>query len=188
MSTQFINDAMNNPLFAIIPIDLYRQLQQQGADLDPAPRPSLLSEDGRFVTLPYGGPDARIDVALFICLWHRQGLWQMPINKRAHKYSDFPENRTMTLDPVIRRVFLNPGSAYVNTMQASDDVVEALVETGAFKRVKVANPSFSRPVDGIEIIASGADKFLEQHGRPNTGGIFDLFLSTKLPPHPNHSN
>lgn len=131
---QFIYDDAQQPLYAILPFAEYMRLQ--GED-QPAPqKPSLLSNDRLSIRLPNGGPDAHIDLPRFVDYFCKAGLLSIPINQRAKKFSEFGVTELLSLEGLIRGCFLKKNSSYRNTMQATNDVVAALVETGMFKEVR----------------------------------------------------
>ncbi|NNN23389.1 hypothetical protein [Pseudomonas nitroreducens] len=168
MTVQYIHDADGTPMFAVLPIDQYRQLLN-GQGAIPASA-TLLSADGRYVSLPHGGSDAKLDVVLLIEFWLtgiRDGDLDehMAINSRAQVFDRFPAaQQTCTLDPLVRDRFLQSPS-YRNTMQVTTEVVDALVATGVFSRCSKLYPdlSFTRSVKALEIDQTKAKAFLEQH-------------------------
>lgn len=151
---------------------------------------SLLSADGLFVTLPHGGPDAKIDL-------HRLGhaLYQrgttltvlpvgedgepqrlLPIAKKTQKLDDFTGGPANGLDAILRRCFLPVGSPYQNTMQATNAVVDALVETGLFSRTVQPMPGFYRPVQCLAINERALVEFVERLGPPKDPIPLDRLL------------
>ncbi|WP_460421856.1 hypothetical protein [Pseudomonas sp. ZL2] len=163
-TVQFILDQNEAPIFAVLPYAEYTRLvenQRTGAE---APlSPSLLSPDGRYIRLPHGGPGAKLDVLAFVKWLEKRSIVNMAINQRAQTLDKFPANQSGTLDPVIRSFFLPQNSPYKNTMQATTDVVDALVETGVFTRIKQSYEYFYRPVNAIEVNWKEAIKFMEKH-------------------------
>lgn len=139
---------------------------------------SLLSADGRFVTLPHGGPDAKIDLhrlgdalcrrgtTLTVLPVGKDGEPQklLPIAKKTQKLDDFTGGPANGLDAILRRCFLPEGSPYQNTMQATNAVVDALVETGLFSRTVQSMPGFYRPVQCLAINERELVEFVERLG------------------------
>jgi hypothetical protein len=163
---QFIVDEASNPLFAVVPYQDYLNLTaNQGEDGTLPSGPSLLSSDGLTIRLPYGGPGASIAVLDFLEMWFQSATDDMAINQRAQSFDKFPDDQRCTLDPVIRRSFLPENSPYKNTMQATTDVVEALLETGLFSRISKKYPYFYRPVKAIKIDWPLAIEFMKKHGK-----------------------
>ncbi|WP_342244734.1 hypothetical protein [Pseudomonas sp. OTU5201] len=167
MTVQYLHAADGTPLFAVLPIDQYRQLLN-GHGTVPISAP-LLSADGRYVNLPHGGSDAKLDVVQLIQLW-LAGIADgtldvhMAINSRAQTLDRFlPEQQRCTLDPLVRTQFLQSDS-YRNTMQVTTEVVDALVATGVFSRCSKLYPGlFSRSVKALEIDPDKAQAFLAAH-------------------------
>jgi len=85
----------------------------------------------------------------------------MAVNQRAQSLDKFPQDQWDTLDPFVRRHFLLPSSPYRNTMQVTTEVVDALVDTGMFKRIKKKYPYFYRPVNALEVVVPELLKYLE---------------------------
>jgi len=163
-SVQILVDSQGKPAYAVLPYQHYLTLIQDEMKNETQPTNSLLSHDGRYITLPNGGPGARIDVLRLADLVQRRGLFRIAINQRAQALDKFPKDQRATLDPLIRRVFLAEDSAYKNTMQASQEVVDALVETGIFKRVQADFDCFYRAVKALEVDNDGLAAYLEKHG------------------------
>ncbi|UVL16119.1 hypothetical protein LOY27_09765 [Pseudomonas atacamensis] len=177
---QFIYDDAQQPLYAILPFAEYKRLL--GEDQLAPQKPSLLSEDGRSIRLPNGGPGAAIDLPRFVDYWARSGLLSMPINQRAKRFDQFEKTELFSLEPFIRGCFLAKDSSYKNTMQVTTEVIAALVETKMFKEVrfdqaklKEGQPfkrdealvkeedlhKYSRTVKCLEIVESEVVKFLK---------------------------
>lgn len=187
MSTkvQFLLDQNGHPTFAVIPYEDYKQIE--GALESSFPKsPSLLSLDGTKISLPYGGPGTYLDLVQFVDFWDRRGILDMAVNQRAQTLDKFPPNQANTLDPIIRRIFLPAGSPYKNTMQATSDVVDALVETGLFKKVKRSYEGvFYRPVNAIEVTnATELGRFLKEKGRPKYPISLEHYDDHRYPANP----
>lgn len=120
-------------------------------EVEAGPSPSLLSEDGRYVRLPYGGPDARIDLERLIWILVRRGNLTVPIAKKHTGLSGLTEAYASGLDAILRREFLPANSPYRNTSQATIAVVDALVESGLFYREIHRLKGFYRPVQCLTI-------------------------------------
>ena len=166
---QFLSNENGEPVFAVLPIATYRELIA-GRDAGDQPTAqskslSLLSADGRYVRLPHGGPHARLDVLRLADLCARKGISRLAIGKRAQALNLFSrEDVRHGLDPLIRSFFLPKDSPYRNTMQAVNDVVDALVETGIFDHAKVQFPHYGRAVNSLEVNKAALQAFLEKHG------------------------
>ena len=87
---------------------------------------------------------------------------------RAQAYDKFPSNQLDTLDPLIRREFLPANSPYQNTMQATTEVVDALVESGLFIRTKKHFEGFYRPVKALDVCHEAMNAFWVAHGSPES--------------------
>lgn len=162
---QFIVDDSNSPLFAVVPYADYLNLTALQREDGALPAgPSLLSSDRLTIRLPHGGPNATLSVLDFLEMWFRSATDDMAINQRAQAFDKFPEDQRCTLDPVIRRSFLPEGSPYKNTMQATTDVVEALLDTGLFTRISKKYDYSYRPVKAIKINWPLAIEFMKKHG------------------------
>lgn len=172
---QYINDDNGKPLFVVLPINVYRNLIDL-AGVDDIPDSSLLSSDGTRIELPHGGPGAYIDLIQFADFIDRCGVIDMAINQRAQAYDKFPYDQLNSLDPLIRRAFLPETSPYRNTMQATTAVVDALVESGLFKRTKRSYDHYYRPVNAIETNKESLIKFFETKGHPKNPLPTSLYL------------
>lgn len=156
MNPQFLHDAHGNVLFAVIPIDQYRSLLGQG-------QPTLKDEEmqkkigNTRIKLPYGGPDTWIDALELAEYLQSFGINDIAINQRAQSLEKYPADQRMTLDPILRREFLPEGSPYINTMQATSEVVDALVASGLFRRAKRNYPCFRRAVNSLELIETNIE-------------------------------
>ncbi|WP_176050836.1 hypothetical protein [Burkholderia sp. BCC1644] len=181
MPVQFIHDADGKPVYAVIPIDEYSKMKDAYVTGEsPSTQESLLSADLLYITLPHGGPDARIDMRQFVEAWLSRGTsfvaLPMPVNKRRQVYSKFIGNGLNTLDPILRRCFLPDRSPYANTMQATNAVVDALEQTGVFTRTVEGYDGFYRPVQCIRINEEKAREFLQVHGQPKERLDPSLFI------------
>lgn len=154
---QIIHDANEQPLFAVLPYQVYTELMQK-AQLRSTPQEARL----RFVRLPYGGPDARLDVLKLVEWMLREKIYEIPVNQRAQGYDKFPADQLLTLDPLIRRYFLKKDSPYINTMQATSEVIDTLEKTGLFERSRMKTPAFFRAVNSIKLNVEKAQAFICQ--------------------------
>lgn len=149
---QFIHGVDGEAMFAVLPIQAYRALMS-GQAMSVGSSKSLLNEDETMIKLPYGGPNAMLSVPALLDYLREHEISHLAINQRAQAYDKYPENQHMTLDPIIRRLFLD-GSPYKDTMQAVAEVVDALVATGHFKRTKRRYEGiFSRAVNALDVKA-----------------------------------
>jgi hypothetical protein len=150
-SVQFIHNEDGEAEYAVMPIAHYRALIAEDYST-PAAAHLLLTEDPTAIKLPYGGPGVRLVVEELIGYLNKHGITDLAINQRAQSLNKYPEVQKMTLDPIIRREFLAPDSPYRNTMQATGDVVDALVSTGRFRRAKKRYDFFNRAVNALELV------------------------------------
>jgi len=166
MSHQYIYGADGEPAFVVIPYAEY--LLSNGCSVTESQEivtNSLLTADGLFVRLPYGGPGASIDLVQFIDAWMRRGTISMlAISKRRQGYDRFQGEAVNGLDAILRRCFLPKDSPYRNVMQATTGVVDALVETGVFAYSVESMPGYYRPVQCIRIDVDKAKDFLQKNG------------------------
>lgn len=160
---QFINSPHGEAQYAVLPIKVYQDLIARSGDSALPSSPSLLSEDKRYIRLPNAGPSMWLDVLRFADLCSRRSLSFIAINQRAQTLDKFDPGQAFTLDPILRRVFLPDDSPYKNTMQASNEVVDALVETGMFKRSMRPFPAFYRPVKSLDVIETELEAFRLSH-------------------------
>ena len=167
---QFLSNENGEPVFAVLPIATYRELvatcrDDTIGDRPASPQsPSLLSADGRYVRLPHGGPNARLDVLRLADLCARQAISCLAIGKRAQALNLFSREEVRHgLDPMIRSFFLPKDSPYRNTMQAVNDVVNALVETEIFDHAKLNFPHYGRAVNSLKVNPAALQDFLEKH-------------------------
>ncbi len=170
-SVQFLSNENGEVVFAVLPIATYRKLIAASPQDSVNDRPalshsaSLLSADGRYVQLPYGGFGTKLDVLRLADFCARKGITCFPISNRAQAFEKFsPEEVQHGLDPLIRRFFLPENSSYRNTMQAVKDVVDALVATGIFDHTKVLFPYYRRKVNALQVNQAALQDFLEKHG------------------------
>lgn len=164
---QFLLDSTGKPQFAVLPYDTYVALvKAAGETFLLGSQESLLSPDRTKIKLPHGGPGAYLDLVAFAHYWNKRGWRDMAINQRAQSLEKFPTDQENTLDPFIRRHFLPGNSPYKNTMQAVAAVVDALVESGLFTRIKKRYPFFYRPVNAIESRADSFKQYLSEQGEP----------------------
>lgn len=183
---QYANASDGTRTHVIIPVDEFERdyVRVSTTNAAPAPDPvseSLLSADKLFITLPHGGPDAKIDVHAFAHAFCRRGttdtvLPVVPIAKKTQKLADFEAKRDDDnkivgpingLDAMLRRCCLPEGSPYRDTMQATTAVVDALVETGLFKRTTQSMSGFYRPVQCLSVVEEKIVAFVNDHGEPD---------------------
>ncbi|WP_313233999.1 hypothetical protein [Delftia acidovorans] len=159
---QFIEDQHGEPIFAVVPINLYKQmaLENPKANLQ---EKSLLSSDGRYVKLPHAGKDGKLDVLRLATLLKEACVESLSIGARAMTLDKYPPAERNSLDPIIRRLLLPQDSPYKNTMQATTAVVDALVETGLFERATLSYPWYYRPVKSLKINAQATRDFIKRH-------------------------
>lgn len=149
-SVQFIHNENGEAEYAVMPIAYYRSLTSDVSDNDTAH--PLLTQDKTAVKLPYGGPGTCLVIDDLVDYLRKNGIKDLAINQRAQVLSAYPKEQEMTLDPIIRREFLNEDSSYRNTMQATGEVVDALVSTGRFRRTKKRYDFFNRAVNALELV------------------------------------
>jgi hypothetical protein len=164
---QFISDKDGKPQFAVLPYSDYLSLINASSDVIQVPLPGLISADRTKITLPNGGPGAHIDLIRLADYFDRRGTCDLAVNQRAQALEKFPSNQSDTLDPFVRRHFLAKGSPYRNTMQVTTEVVDALVDTGMFRRIKKSYPYFYRPVNALEVVVPVLLEYIEEKGRPS---------------------
>ncbi|MEG1038979.1 MAG: hypothetical protein RSE94_03555 [Pseudomonas sp.] len=152
-SVQFIHGDDGEAVFAVMPIGMYRALMAGGVQSEASPSSHpLLNEDHTMIKLPYGGPSAYLHVPDLLAYLKAHGIQHLAINQRAQTYDKFPQEQLMTLDPIIRREFLGD-LRYKNTMQATTEVIDALVATGHFRRIKQRYDGlFIRAVNALEVV------------------------------------
>lgn len=186
---QYANASDGTRTHVIIPVDEFERDYMRVGTTNAAPpsdsvSESLLSADKLFIKLPHGGPDAKIDVHAFAYAFCRRGTTDsvlpvvpvVPIAKKTQKLADFEakrdnENKIVGpingLDAMLRRCCLPEGSPYRDTMQATTAVVDALVETGLFKRTIQTMPGFYRPVQCLSVVEDKIVAFVKEHGEPD---------------------
>jgi hypothetical protein len=166
MSTQYINDEGGTPIFAIVPMARYMELLKanKADDATEASSASLFNADEWVVKLPHAGVFGFLDVRALIT-WMRNTFpdHTVAINNRAQSLSAFPDEQYETLDPWIRRNLSEPAQKYLNTMQATNAVVDALVETGIFKRVKMSVSWSPRKINGLRLDVDKLEKVSWKH-------------------------
>ena len=149
-SVQFIHNESGEVEYAVMPIAHYRALISDS--VEPGAPHSLLTQDKTAIKLPYGGPGTCLVIDDLIKYLKANGIQHLAINQRAQVLENYPEEQEMTLDPIIRREFLVPDSPYRNTMQATGEVIDALVSTGRFRRTKKRYDFFGRAVNALELV------------------------------------
>lgn len=177
---QIITDQEGKPLFALIPYEEYLMLQKQMNETRTASTGgSLLSEDGLRISLPHA-PGEHIDLVRLVDYCVRTHQVSMgadddldevrkeygesfPVNMRTQALANFDARQLGSLDPLIRAKFLSKNSPYRNTMQATTEVVNALVSTGIFVPTK-RKFDFYRPVNALDFNVEAAKEFLA--GKP----------------------
>lgn len=164
-NVQFIHSADGQPLFAVVPMAIYQTLVDNNLSENLPKTASLLSADGRYVRLPNAGPNFHLDVLRLADLFERRGTTCIAIAQRAQTLDKFDEEQARNgLDPLIRRLFLPENSPYRNTMQASNEVVDALVQTGIFEPTMAKFPAWYRPVKSLKINEKELQEFIQKHG------------------------
>ncbi len=170
---QYINDSQGRSTLIVMPrIEFERDyvLRVDSTNMAAIPE-SLLSADGRTITLPHGGLGAKIDVHALAHAFCRRGtvLTVLPIAKKQQKLADFgsgPDGPINGLDAMLRRCCLPKESPYRDTMQATTAVVDALVETGLFERAVRSLPGFYRPVQCLVVNEEKMITFVNELGDP----------------------
>lgn len=161
-SVQFILNEQGKPAFAVIPYSSYHELIK---DKDIAPEmtvaSTLISEDGLRIRLPQGGPGAEIDLIKLVDYCRSSHILSMSINARQQTLDKFDSKQLGSLDYLLRTQFLPKGSPYRNTMQATTEVVDALVQTGIFLRTKRNFPEYYRPVLALDYLADKGNEFMK---------------------------
>jgi hypothetical protein len=163
---QFIADENNTRIFAVVPIKLYEALvegQEEPVEIHTKSR--LLSADGRYVFFLNAEPNAKFDVLQLVDLLKRLGTKNIAIAQRAQTLDKFEHGQILNgLDPMLRTFFLPKDSPYRNTMQANNELVEALVETGIFQHTVAKFDAWYRPVKSLKINQRALEAFIEKHG------------------------
>ncbi|WP_186214102.1 hypothetical protein [Burkholderia gladioli] len=181
---QYVNASDGTPTHVIIPINEFKRDYVPVGSTNVATASeseSLLSADKLFIKLPHGGPNAKIDVHAFAHAFCRRGttdtvLPVVPIAKKTQKLADFEgtrdDNKRVVVGPIngldamLRRCCLPEGSPYRDTMQATTAVVDALVETGLFKRTTQTMDGFYRPVQCLSVVQEKIIAFVNDLGEP----------------------
>jgi hypothetical protein len=161
---QFITDKDGKPQFAVLPYNDYLSLVDASIDVTQVAPSGLISADRTKITLPNGGPGGYIDLVRLADYFQRRGTCDLAVNQRAQSLDKFPDDQRDTLEPFVRRHFLSPDSPYRNTMQVTTEVVDALVDTGMFKRIKKSYPYFYRPVNALEVVVPALLEYLKEKG------------------------
>lgn len=192
---QIISDQNGKPLFALIPYEEYVMLQKNLNERPAAQAVSaLLSEDGLRISLP-NAPGEHIDLVRLVdyCVRTHQECMgsdddfdevrkeygeSFPVNMRAQALANFDARQMGSLDPLIRAKFLSKNSPYRNTMQATTEVVNALVSTGIFHPTK-RKFDFYRPVNALDLNVEAAKEFLA--GKPPVLDPIKAFFWYKSP-------
>ncbi len=167
-AAQFILDNDGNAIFAVLPIEDYRSLTGSmvnvGEGESAKEKPllaSLVNTDDWTLKLPFGGSFATIMIADLILVMEKHQMKDLAINQRAQSYDKFPEDQLLTLDPILRRLLPAAAAGYRNTMQATTDVVDSLIDCGLFIRTRKKYPYSSRVVNALEIVAEKKDEILQ---------------------------
>lgn len=165
-SVQFITDENNNRIFAVVPIKLYETLiEGQDNPVSIQTKSPLLSADGRYVFFLNAETHAKFDVLQLVDLLKRLGAKNIAIAQRAQTLDKFEKNQILNgLDPMLRTFFLPKDSPYRNTMQANNELVDALVETGIFQHTIAKFDAWYRPVKSLKINQQALESFIENHG------------------------
>lgn len=164
---QFLLGSDHQPVFAVLPYEEYRKLLKLASENQTAtPRPS--SDKHKTVPLPHGGPGASLDLVRLAAYCIQHDIESIAVNMRAQSYDKFPPNQLNTLDPLIRREFLPQGSPYKNTMQATTELVNSLVDSGLFINAKRHFPGFYRPVNALDVCRDAMGAFWVANGSPES--------------------
>lgn len=178
LSVQLINDSNGKPAFAVLPYHQFEVLMANHPLAETLPTP--LIRDDRYIDLPEASGEC-IDLVRLVDYCLRQATVSMgadddraekleqyreslPVNARTQALERFDAQFSGGLDPLIRRYFLSKDSPYRNTMQATKEVVDALVKTGIFKRTK-RKFDFYRPVNALDFDAEAGQAYLA--GKPS---------------------
>lgn len=117
------------------------------------------------IKLPHAGSEDFLDTRILFSFIERNNIKDLAVNKRAQKLEDFVDIQKQTLDPLIRVLCLSPDSPYRNTMQATTEVVDALVDTGVLERKKIKYDFFSRAVNSLVVNQENLKNYLDKFGR-----------------------
>lgn len=160
-NVQLIRNEQDKPLFAVIPYETYLELiKDKDLPMGLTIASSLISDDGLSIRLPYGGPGAEIGLIRLVDYCRRSSTVSMSINARQQSLDKFDSKQQGSLEYLLRTQFLAKDSPYRNTMQATSEVVDALVQTGIFRRSKRDFPGYYRPVLALDYISEQGDEFL----------------------------
>ncbi|AHC35558.1 hypothetical protein C1Y18_11555 [Pseudomonas sp. MPR-R5A] len=166
-NVQFILNDQEKPVFAVLPYQAYLDLiKDKDIPEELTVASSLISSDGLKIRLPYGGPGAEIDLIRLVDFCRRASIISMSINARQQTLDKFENNQLGSLEYLLRTQFLPKDSPYKNTMQATSDVVDALEQTGIFRRSKRDFPGYYRPVLALDYIADQGDEFMRGRKLP----------------------
>lgn len=167
-SVQFITDENKTKIFAVVPIKLYEALvegREEPFELHHTQKSRLLSADGRYVSFLNAEHNAKFDVLQLADLLKRLGTKNIAIAQRAQTLDKFEHDQILNgLDPMLRMFFLPKESPYRNTMQANNELVEALVATGIFQHTVARFDAWYRPVKSLKINQDALEAFIEKHG------------------------
>lgn len=153
------HDASGNPIQVLLSWVEYQKL------INPEkPGKSLETNDPNRIRLPGTNGLMALDVQALVENLHVLGAVVIPINCKAQALDAFGENENVTLEVVVR-CMLGQESPYKNTMQCTNALVDALVETGRFERCRAKSAKlqinhscpyplkqFYRPVHCLRIV------------------------------------
>jgi hypothetical protein len=166
-NVQLILNDQEKPIFAVLPYQAYLDLiKDKDIPEELTVASSLISSDGLKIRLPYGGPGAEIDLIRLVDYCRRASMISMSINARQQTLDKFESNQLGSLEYLLRTQFLPKDSPYKNTMQATSDVVDALEQTGIFRRSKREFPGYYRPVLALDYIADQGEEFMRGRKLP----------------------
>lgn len=166
-NVQFILNDQEKPVFAVLPYQAYLDLiKDKDIPEELTVASSLISSDGLKIRLPYGGPGAEIDLIRLVDYCRRSATVSMSINARQQTLDKFSSNQMGSLEYLLRTQFLPKDSPYKNTMQATSEVVDALEQTGIFRRSKREFPGYYRPVLSIDYLPDQGDEFMSGRKLP----------------------
>lgn len=173
---QFILNDQEKPVFAVLPYQAYLDLiKDKDIPAELTVASSLISSDGLKIRLPYGGPGAEIDLIRLVDYCRRCSMFSMSINARQQALDKFEDKQKGSLEYLLRTQFLQENSPYKNTMQATSDVIDALEQTGIFRRSKRDFPGYYRPVLALDFIADQGDEFMRGRKLPLFNKINQYF-------------
>lgn len=175
-SVQLILNDQEKPIFAVLPYQAYLDLiKEQEVPAEYTVASTLMSRDGTKIRLPHGGPGAEIDLVRLVDYCRVSSLVSMSINARQQTLDKFESKQLGSLDYLLRTQFLAKDSPYKNTMQATTEVVDALVHTGIFRRSKRVMDGYYRPVLALDYIAEKGDEFMRDRKYPLFNRIENMF-------------